>query len=229
MAAHSNTANVWFQVHNTFLEAAHLMAQARAYNDIETGEADQDKRLPIHLIKLQFFNSAVHLICKVEDWFLLLLFVNSGCSLIPGVDVHGPDGMKEITRGAIEKGLRMRKSERICGRFRKSNPYLDALSDVDYRTIRGVFKKLGRPKSVRVIRKYRNEIAHRGLPAVDYPFFSPNFMFPKKTGGSVILAVPAGTKVDYQFLDLYQHACNALNHLENQLVRIKYIPVLEPR
>src|SRR2546427_12395081 len=25
MAAHSNTANVWFQIHNTLLEAAHLM------------------------------------------------------------------------------------------------------------------------------------------------------------------------------------------------------------
>jgi len=78
MAAHSNTANVWFQVHNTFLEAAHLMAQARAYNDIETGEADQYKRLTIHLIKLQFFNSAVHLICKVEDWFLLTAFCKFG-------------------------------------------------------------------------------------------------------------------------------------------------------
>ena len=229
MAAHSNTAHVWFQIRNTLLEAAHLMAQARAYKDIETAELDEDKRLLIHLMKVQFFNSAVYLICKVEDWFLLLLFVNSGCSLIPGVDVHGPDWMKEITRGAVDKGLRLRKSERMCGRFRKTNPYLDEMSDEDYRTIRNVFKKLCRPKSVRALREYRNEIAHRGLPAVDYPFFSPNFMFPKAADRSVQLSIPAGTKVHYQFLRLYQHACDALKHLETQLVRIKAIPVLEPK
>jgi hypothetical protein len=228
-AAHNNTAQTWFQIRNTFLEAAHLMAQARAYKDVESSETDQEQRLLTHLMKLQFFNSAVFLICKVEDWFLLLVFVNSGCSLIAELDVHQPDWMKGITRGAIDKGLRNRKSGRICARSLKTNPYLDALSDDEYRTTRSVFKKLGRPNSVRSIRDYRNEIAHRGLPPVDYAFFSPTFQFPKITDRSVQLSIATGTKVDHQFLDLYQHACDALRHLEAQLLKIKAIPVLEPR
>ena len=82
--------------------------------------------------------------------------------------------------------------------------------------------------TIRAIREYRNEIAHRGQPAVDYPFFSPNFMFQGNIR-SVQLSIPAGTKVDYQFLDLYQHACDALKRLETLLFRIKAIPVLEPK
>jgi hypothetical protein len=174
MAAHSNTSHMWFQIRNAFLEAAHLMAQARAYKDIEGEETDKEKRLLIHLIKVQFFNSAAYRICTVEDYFLLLLFLNSGCSLIPGVDVHGPNWMKEIKRGAINKALQLRKSERRSAGPRKSNPYLDALSDEDYRAIRSVFSMLGRPQSVRAIREYRHKITHRVLPSVDYPDFSPS-------------------------------------------------------
>jgi hypothetical protein len=227
-AAHMNTAQAWWQIQNTFWETAHLMAHARAYQDIEAQEADEERRLLVHLTKLQFFNLAAHLICKVEDWFLLLLFVNSGASLIPTIDVHKADWPKEITRKAINEGLKLRKSERFCGRFRKSNPYLDALADEDYRTIRSVCRKLGRPRSVGTIREYRNEIAHRGLPAVDYPFFSPQFRFPKKEGQGTVLGIGGGATVKYKFLELYDHAIAALKHLETQLLRIKSIPVFAP-
>ena len=43
------------------------------------------------------------------------------------------------------------------------------------------------------------------------------------------LSIPAGMKVEYQFLDLNRHALNALNHLETALDKIKRIPVLEPK
>src|SRR5437660_6504739 len=93
-AAHSNTAETWFQIQNTFLQTAHLLAKSRAYKYVEDDEAEEDLRLPIHLIKIQFFNSAAYLISKVEDLFLLLLFVNSERSLIPDVDVHQPNWLK---------------------------------------------------------------------------------------------------------------------------------------
>jgi len=227
-AAHTNTAEAWFQIQNAFFETAHLLAQSRAYNDIETEEADKERRLLIHLVKIQFFNSASYLISKVEDLFLQLLFVSSGCSLIPTVDVHKADWEKEITRGAIHKGLKSRKSQLRCGRFWKSNAYLDALSDEEYRTIRSVFKKLGSAKSVRTIREYRNEIAHRGLPAVDYPDFSPVFRFPKKQGQVTSLGFGGRAKVKYHFLELYEDAVSAMKHIETQLRMIKAIPVLTP-
>jgi hypothetical protein len=122
-AAHTNTAEAWLQIQNAFFESAHLLAQSRAYQHIEAEEAEEDRRLPIYLVKIQFFNSAAYLISKVEELFFLLLFVNSGCSLIPRVDVHQADWLKEITRGAIHKGLKSRKSQLCCGNLRKTNAY----------------------------------------------------------------------------------------------------------
>jgi hypothetical protein len=228
-AAHGNTAQVWWQIQNSFTESAHLLSRARAYDDVEKGESDDDRRMYLHLMKIQYFNAAAYLTSKIEDWFLLLLFVNSGCSLIRGIDVHGPGWMKKIQRGPIAKGLKARKAELCCATFRKSNPYLDALSDEDYRTIRSVFKRLGRPKSVAAIRNYRNEIAHRGLPAIDVAEFSPNFKFPRQQGSVMSLAISASAPIDYKFLNLYENAVEALKHMETELLRLKKIPFLEPR
>lgn len=226
-AAETNTAEAWLQIQNAFLETAHLLAQSRAYKDLEDNEEDKDKQFLMHLVKMQFFNSAVFHISKMEDLFLQLLFVNSGCSLLPNVDVHSENWSKEIKRGEMYKGLKLRRSQLCCGRFRRSNPYLDALADEEYRTIRSVFKKLGSSHSVRTIRNYRNAIAHRGLPAVDRPEFSPAFRFPKKHGLSESLGLGGKATVEYSFLEIYQHAVAALTHCETQLRKVKAIPVLK--
>jgi len=57
-AAQQNTAEAWLQIQNTFFETAHLLAQSRAYKDLEANETDEEKQLLIHIIKMQFFNSA---------------------------------------------------------------------------------------------------------------------------------------------------------------------------
>lgn len=228
-AAHANTAETWLQIQNVFFEAAHLLAQSRAYNDIESEEQDEDKQLLTHIIKMQFFNSGVYLIAKIEDLFLLLLFVNSGCSLMPQVDVRSKNWSKKITRGAIYKSLKLRRSELCLGKFRSTNPYLNALTDHEYRTIRSVFNKLGSAHSVRTIRNYRNAIAHRGLPAVDRPSFSPAFQFPEKHGSSTSLGIGGRAAVEYNFLELYGHAVAAMKHCDVQLRRIKAITILSPR
>ncbi|MFZ0771118.1 MAG: hypothetical protein WAN08_06810 [Candidatus Sulfotelmatobacter sp.] len=228
-AAQQNTAETWLQIQNAFFETAHLLAQSRAYKDLEANEADEDKQLLIHLIKMQFFNSAAFVMNKIEDLFLLLLFVNSGCSLVPTVDVRRKDWPRDITRGAIYKGLKLRRSELCCGRFRNTNSYLDALADDDYRTIRSVLKRLGSPLSVRTIRNYRNSIAHRGLPAVDRPMFSPAYRFPEQQGSSMSLGLGGGASVEYSFLEMYEHAVSAVKHYESQLRRVKAIPILVPR
>src|SRR5579859_6055199 len=87
-AAHENTAQVWWQIQNSFTESAQLLSRARAYDDVEKGESDEARRMYLHLMKIQYFNATAFLTTKIEDWFLLLLFVNSGCSLIRGIDVH---------------------------------------------------------------------------------------------------------------------------------------------
>ena len=228
-AAHTNTAETWLQIQNAFFEAAHLLAQSHAYKDLEGVEKDEEQQLLLHIIKMQFFNSAAYFISKIEDLFLLLLFVNSECSLIPTVDVRKKDWPKEIRRGVIHKALKLRKSELCCGRFRRTNPYLNHLADDEYRTVRSVFKKLGSANSVRTIRDYRNAVAHRGLPAVDRPSFSPAFKFPERHGSGISLGVGGRAAVEYNFVDIYKNAVTALKHCETQLRRIKAIPILTPR
>jgi hypothetical protein len=228
-AAHTNTAETWLQIQNAFSETAHLLAQSQAYKDLEGIEKDEEQQLLLHIIKMQFFNSAAHFISKIEDLFLLLLFVNSECSLIPTVDVRKKDWPKEITRGAIHRGLKKRKSELCCSRFRRTNPYLNSLTDDEYRTVRSVLKKLGSANSVRTIRNHRNAVAHRGLPAVDRPSFSPAFRFPEKHGSAISLGFGGGPAVEYSFADIHKHAVTALKHCETQLRRIKAIPIFTPR
>jgi len=228
-AAHTNTAEAWLQIQNAFHETAHLLAQSQAYKDLEGIEKDEEQQLLLHIIKMQFFNSATYFISKIEDLFLLLLFVNSECSLIPTVDVRKKDWPREITRGAIHRGLKLRKSELCCSRFRRTNPYLNSLTDDEYRTVRSVLKKLGSANSVRTIRNYRNAVAHRGLPAVDRPSLSPTFRFPEKHGSGISLGFGGGPAVEYSFADIYKHAVTALKHCETQLRRIKAIPILTPR
>jgi hypothetical protein len=228
-AAYENTAQVWWQIQNSFTESAHMLSRAHAYDDVENEESDEGRRMFLHLTKIQYFNAAAYLISKVEDWFLLLLFVNSGCSLIRGIDVHSPGWLKEIRHIPIAKGLKSRKAQLCCAMFRRSNPYLDALSDNEYRTLRSVFRKLGQAKAVTKIRNYRNAIAHRGLPAVDVAEFSPDFKFPQKQGSRISLAISASAPIDYRFLNLYDDAVAALKHMEAELLRLKKIPVLEPK
>jgi len=227
VAAQKNTFEVWWQIQNTFFEAAHLLAQSGAYDEIERLEGDEDRRQLVHLKKLQAFNLTAYLLGnKIEDWFLLLLFVNSGCSLIRGIDVHRPDWLKKIKRKDIATGLKKRRRRpRSARSSRASQRYLDSLADEEYQTVVDVFKKLRKPKSVRVMREYRNEIAHRGVPAVDYPGFSPRFTFPRKEGKGTQLAIPGPARVDYKFVELYTHASAALNHLAAQLRRMKSIAV----
>lgn len=97
------------------------------------------------------------------------------------------------------------------------------------RTIRSAFKRLGRPKSVATIRNCRNEIAHRGLPAVDVAEFSPNFKFPKQQGSVMSLVISVGAPIGYTFLNVYENAVEALKHMKTELLRLKKIPVLEPK
>jgi hypothetical protein len=145
------------------------------------------------------------------------------------VDVHSEDWSKQIKRGAIYKGLKLRRSELCCGKFRRTNPYLDTLADDEYRTIRSVFKKLGSEKSVGTIRNYRNAVAHRGFPPLTVPISRLRSVSPKSMDRACLLDSGGRAAVEYSFLDIYQHAVTAVKHCETQLRKVKAIPILAPR
>jgi hypothetical protein len=224
-----NTQAVWFEIHNNLLEAKYLLAQARAYKEVElqiikennfsADDARHSHRvINIHLNKLDAFDRGVYLLARVEDLFLLMLFVNLGNSLVENVDVEKADWQKKIIWKAVKAGLKSRSS----------NPYLTALADEEYKEILGAMGSLKSIGEVKDIIDYRDSTTHRIRPSVDYPGFSAQLTFPKiRDGGNVIqMLIPAlsSSHVDHQFLELYEKATKVYAHFLEVLRTLKRIP-----
>jgi hypothetical protein len=220
----SNSQQVWHEISNTLLSAKFSLAQSRAYKDVELSMivqgADADPGasglLNIHLSKMSAFDGAVYMLAKIKDLFLLLLFVNLGNSLVK-TDVKSSGWEKKIGWEAMEKGLLKRHTAS------NSNPYLNQLSQVDYKTIQSVFGKFKTPQEVTDIVNYRDATTHRISPSVDYPGISALLNFIE--GGSIqTQKFVRRFKVDHQFLDLYQTATKVYSHYVQVLGELKSVP-----
>ncbi len=94
-----NTQEVWHEITNTLFTARYLLAQSRAYKDVELlmikegADHRGSEVLNVHLSKMNAFDGAVYRLAKIEDLFLLLLFVNLGNSLVD-VNLENPDWEK---------------------------------------------------------------------------------------------------------------------------------------
>jgi len=87
LEADSNMQQVWYEITNTLIAARYLLAQSRGYKEVEQrlpnprpGYPSSDM-LNMHISKMNAFDAAVYRLAKIEDLFLLLLFVSFGCSL----------------------------------------------------------------------------------------------------------------------------------------------------
>jgi hypothetical protein len=174
-----------------------------------------------HLNKLDAFDRAVYLLVRIEDLFLLMLFVNLGNSLVK-VDVEKPDWQKDIIWRKVKDGLKRR------GTQPDANPYLNSLSDDDYAAILETIRSLKGIQEVKEITDYRDSTTHRIRPSVDYPGFTAQLSFPKvRDGGKVIqMSMPAlsSSRVDHQFLELYEKAIKVYAHYVDVLRKLKRIP-----
>jgi hypothetical protein len=228
-----NTRAVWFEIQNNLLEARYLLAQSRAHKAVELAIIEEQKLTPesarenhrvlnIHLNKLDAFDRAVYLLARIEDLFLLMLFVNLGNSLVEDVDVEKPDWQKDIVWRKVKDGLKRR------GTQPDANPYLNALSDADYAAIMETIRSLKGIQEVKEITDYRDSTTHRVRPSVDYPGFTAQLSFPKvrEEGKVIVMSMPAlsSSLVDHQFLELYEKATKVYAHYVNVLRKLKRIP-----
>jgi hypothetical protein len=178
-----NSKQVWHEISNTLLSARFSLAQSRTYKDVELSMveqgADTDRTgsglLNIHLSKMSAFDGAVYKLAKIEDLFLMLLFVNLGNSLVK-VDLQSNGWQKKVDWNAIKDGLKQRHPKAV------SNLYLNQLPDAEYDSILAVFRKFKNPKEVSDIVDYRDATTHRIPPSVDYPGISAVLNFTE--GGS---------------------------------------------
>lgn len=222
---HLNTQHVWQEITNTLLSAKYSLAQARAYKDVELlmikegADTSNPQLLNVHFDKMSAFDAAVYRLAKIEDLFLLLLFVNLGNSLVE-TNLESDDWQKRITWNAVKDGLRRRHPEVV------SNRYLNELPDEDYATIRSVFQKYKNPQ-VMQITAYRDATTHRIPPSVDYSGLTGVLLFPKfpESGGSALVgSFVRRFTIDHQFLDLYEMARKAFSHLVQVLKQLKEVP-----
>jgi hypothetical protein len=106
-----NTREVWRELTNTLLAFKFLLAQARAFKDVEielqNTPQQESATANVHLSKIESFDHAVYLLAKVEDLFLLLLFVNlwTTTTTIVNVDFSSREWDRAICWTSVRKGL----------------------------------------------------------------------------------------------------------------------------
>ena len=222
-----NTQEVWHEITNNLLSAKYLLSQSRAYKDVELLVISEgaDHRSPevlnIHLSKMNAFDGAVYRLAKIEDLFLLLLFVNFGNSLVE-TNMDSEEWQKKVSWSAVRDGMRKRHPEVV------SNRYLNQTSDEDYEKIISVFRKFKNPAEVGHITAYRDATTHRIPPSVDYTGFNAALVFPKinelshkvQTGGLAVRSY----RIDYQFPALYEKAAKVFTHYVQVLKELKEVP-----
>ncbi len=156
-----NTQAVWMEISNTLIEAKYLSAEAHAYKDSEPPETAEDewsryRRHHAHFEKMYRLNLAVLDLVKVQDLIARLLFESFGGELIQ-VDRTKDDWERDITLSASKKGLKRQLDD---GKLKAG----------EYDRIMRALTPTPRPADEKIAVAYRNEVAHRIRPSVDYAY-----------------------------------------------------------
>jgi hypothetical protein len=243
----------WFAIRQTLIEARWLLAQARAYKEIEpprnSGDSATANRLlsQIHLDKMNRFDLAVYKLAKVEDLFLPLLFEGFGASLA-NVAGRNPNNEIHLTRDQIRKELKSHPSQFaklsrgrrfrhwIKSVFRKKKPrsYLQNLPLDTYERILQVFNDWPNPHYVRNFTVYRNRLTHAFSPSVAFPEFYVELenragrSFEPATGSQRVVHEIGRTRTvaEFDFLEIYNDAVRTMEHYIRLLADLRAIPNL---
>jgi hypothetical protein len=212
-----NTREVWREITNTLLSVKFLLAEARAFKDVrlemEKTGADENGIVNVHLNMIKSFDHAVYLLAKVENLFLLLLFVNlwSTSTSIVKVDVSSPDWDRAIDWKSVNEGL-----------LDRSRLPAD-VNDAEHNAILRVLNRYQRTGSLKRIADYRNRVAHTLHPSVDDPKFSASLCFPKQIQAGVDMSITWPSRAEFQFLELYKDAADAFMRVATLLHELKKI------
>jgi hypothetical protein len=225
-----NTMWVWFELANVLLNTKVLLAQARAYEDLEPprneSPADDQLRHNIHILKMEKFDLAAFSLAKVEDLIIRLLFENLGASIV-NVDMTQPEWERKLTWENFKEGLK----------HRSDNPNLAALSEQEYRVLRRLVAMMRSPNFVRRIVEYRNRLAHRMRPSVDYPELKTPledrvgralYGAAGEVTGRAWAVGASPVKPDYEFMNLFDFGRRMMQHYVDLLRQLKAMPRFGP-
>jgi hypothetical protein len=153
-----NVPALWQEIHNTFLDLRYLLAQARAYKDLEpagTTPISDSLCAHLHFEKMHNLNLAMFQIVRIQDLVVRLLHEGFSGRLID-VDYDEEGWEKDLRLVDAKKGLKNLLDSR-------------ELSQIEHDEIMDALNTPAKSTGLGTVVKYRNRLAHRILASVDYP------------------------------------------------------------
>ena len=215
-----NSDGVWLELHNSYLQALNSLARAKSYRDVEPNDTpDVKKGYYCHFEKMTALNYGTLIMVKIQDLVVRLLFETFGTNLIT-VDQTDPEWPKELSMSKAKTGLaRLHASGQL------------ELAEKD--AILAALETPNQASGKDLVIKYRNAVAHRVTPSVDYPEFSqvlqPQAGTPllDSNGNQVSVSYaigPIAAYPDFTFDELYAAIVEYLGYVSSMLKQLKALP-----
>jgi uncharacterized protein YozE (UPF0346 family) len=219
-----NVPALWLEISNTFTNLRYVLAQAKAYKDLEPPNSmPSSNRLCayLHFEKMYRLNLAVFELVKIQDLVVRLLHESFSGKLI-SVDYDNEDWEKKLTLKDAKTGL-------------KALAENGQLTDQEYQAILDALEHPSKSPHQEMVVRYRNRLTHRIRPSVDYPELYTDLqdragqMIKDASGkqtGRVWSIRGRSTKPDFLFSDLYTALAHYMSHVADMLKALKRIPRL---
>jgi hypothetical protein len=170
------------------------------------------------------FDMAVFRLAKVEDLLLRLLFEGTGAQFVPMERQNWDRQLYwDRVRGALKDRAGVEK--------------LAAMEDEEYDRLLTLIREFRNPRFVQRFVEYRDRMAHRISPSVDYPELYTHLEDRawneiRDDQGRVVMRQKgyAGlpNRAEFEFDDLYQIATQTFEHYLEKLRELQKISVLDP-
>ena len=223
-----NAQSVWREIQNTLISVRFLLAVARSYKELEPPhEEDFSKNgllYNIHFDKMAQFDLAVFKLTKAEDLLLRLVFEATGAAF---VSTEATNWDRQLIWDRVKDRLK----ERV------SNARLSSMEDAEYDNLLSLIREFRNPSFVQTLQSYRDRVAHRVSPSVDYPELyttveDRSWSKIRNPQGEIVGRTKgfAGARsiAEFQFHDLYEVAKKTFQHYLNLLRQLRQISILDP-
>jgi hypothetical protein len=220
-----NHPSAWLEISNTFADLRFLLAQARAYKDLEppnSNPVSDPLCAYLHYQKMYMLNLAVFQLVKIQDLVVRLLHESFSGELIP----------VDYTDDEWEKKLTMKEARRSLNNLLQQGK----VSSQEHKDIVDALDMPQNSSHHDTVINYRNRMTHRIRPAVDYPELFTDF---QSRAGTPIVDTSTGkpkaikytifgkkSKPDFLFDELYTALADYMSHVANMLKALKKIPRL---
>jgi hypothetical protein len=223
-----NAQSVWLEIQNTLINVRYLLASARSYKELEPLHQDDHSKngllYNIHFAKMAQFDLSVFKLAKAEDLLLRLVFEATGAAF---VSTSATNWDRQLFWDRVKDRLK----------DRAGNACLSSMEDAEYDNLLRLVRKFRNPSFVGTFQNYRDRVAHRISPSVDYPELytvveDRVWSEIRNRQGSVVGRTKgfAGTRssAEFQFHHLYEVAQKTFRHYIQVLWKLRKISILDP-